>query len=195
MERVIADPWPDGPRQAFAATIPGTDRARLIADELTVLRARRAGRQARAEEARVVPLRARVAIAIRPELADLAGTARFGVGRGFYESVRAPFAWLDAHPELFERAPILDVTVTELGEDLPRLLTRPWLRRVRWLGLAQNALGDEAVARIAAADLPRLCALDLAANRVGAAGLDALGRTSLPSLRFVILGEIGRAHV
>lgn len=184
---VLADPWPDAPRAAWAdaAASREPDRARLIRDELTLLRARRAGvRRTLPEQGRMTSLKARVARVVLPAFADLPG-ARFGLGRGFVESVEAPLDWLEAHPELFARAPILDVRLTAV--DVPRLLRAPWLGRVRWLSLPRLGLTDADAERLADADLPRLCALDLAANHIGPSGLDALGRTRLPSLRFVVL--------
>jgi hypothetical protein len=189
---VLASPWPDAPRLAFADAVADRepDRARLIRDEIAVLRARRAGDAGRVpEQARLVPLRARVQIPLFAALADLSppGPRTFGLGRGFVESVRAPAGWLLRRaPELFARAPVLDVHVTALDEPLEALLAAPWMARLRWLGLAQLGLGDADVGWVVSADLPRLCALDLSSNRIGPAGLDALAM-GLPTLRYVAL--------
>jgi hypothetical protein len=192
---VLRDPWPDAPRLAFADAVAATDRdrARVIRDEITVLRARRAGvmHHLREQDA-IVPFRSSLRFAQRDAFADLIPPGDLhhwvGVGRGFVEVASAPAGWLLDHaPDLFARAPVLDLHVTGLAEQVDAFFEAPWLSRIRTLRLAGNGLGDAAVRRIAASVfLGRLRWLDLAANRIGPPGLDALATTTmLPSLRFV----------
>jgi hypothetical protein len=192
---VLRDPWPDAPRLAFADAVAATDpdRAAYIRAQLAVLAAERAGKPPKASDVSASSKAYRGnwqrwmggLEAVLP-----AGPPKVAFGRGFVEQVTATASWLLDHaPDVFARAPVLDLRVTELEGHEAAFFDAPWLSRIRALWLAENGLGDEGARCIASSPfLARVRLLDLAFNGIGPDGLDALATSkSLPSLRFVHL--------
>ncbi len=192
---VLRDPWPDAPRLAFADAVAATDpdRAAYIRAQLAVLGAERAGKKPKAGDVSASNKAyrgnwSRWTGGLDAVLPD--SPPKLAFGRGFVEQVSATAAWLLDHaPDVFARAPVLDLRVTELEGHEEAFFDAPWLSRIRALWLAENALGDAGARRIAASPfLERIRLLDLAFNGIGEDGLDALATSkTLPSLRVVLL--------
>lgn len=114
--------------------------------------------------------------------------------RGFVEAV-----WLDAAtflaraPELYRRAPVLELYLSGVAPVAPRLFASPYLRRIRGLSLIRCDLGDADAEQLASSPcLPELEWLDLGLNHIGAAGVEALAASpGLPRLGYV--GFLGNA--
>lgn len=192
---VLRDPWPDAPRLAFADAVAASDpdRAVYIRAQLAVLGAERAGRPPKASDVSASSKAYRGnwprwmggLDAVLPP-----GPPQVAFGRGFVEQVSATAAWLLDHaPDVFARAPVLDLRVTELEGHEETFFDAPWLSRIRTLWLAENGLGDRGARCIASSPfLARIRLLDLAFNGIGDDGLDALATSrTLPSLRVVLL--------
>jgi hypothetical protein len=192
---VLRDPWPDAPRLAFADAVAATDpaRAAYIRADLAVSRAARAAKQPKASD--VSASRKAYSGNWQRWMGGLEavlppGPPKVAFGRGFVEQVSAAAAWLLDHaPDVFARAPVLDLRVTDLAGHEEAFFDAPWLSRIRALWLAENKLGDHGAECIASSPfLARVRLLDLGFNGIGADGLDALATSpKLPSLRFVHL--------
>jgi hypothetical protein len=194
-DAVLRDPWPDAPRLAFANAVAAIDpnRAAFIRADLAVLRAARAVKPPKASD--VSASDAAFTGNWRPWVGTLdslvpGGSENVGFGRGFVERVTATAEWLLKHaPDLFARAPVLDLNVTQLKGHEAAFFDAPWLSRIRALRLTSNGIGDGGVRHLAASPfLGRLRFLGLGFNGISPAGLDTLAASkALPSLRNVLL--------
>ena len=190
---VCAAPTDDPPREAYADAVEATDRARAqyIRWELQLARWRRSGPMSderTSMSTRAFTLqdrhRARWEASVR-QLVD-----GCGFYRGFVEYVRVDAArFLDIAPELYRRAPILHLDLTDARPVLGALFASPHLARIVSLGLLRSHLDDADCAVIAASDqLGRLTWLDLALNDVGLPGVELLAASDrLPRLGYVSL--------
>lgn len=199
---VIADPWADRPRDYFADAVEPSDpqRASFIREQLAIARARRAaGVRRKAVEAD----------ALGAGLPGLTHGARWSSGiaallgydgkngvpwrfrRGFVEGVTLSAGhFLRVAPSLYARAPILDLTLTDVRPFAAQLFASPHLARIRSLDLSVAAIGDAEVLQLSRSrQLGKLRWLSLYFNQVTDAGVESLAaaRAALPSLRFVRL--------
>lgn len=191
MAPVVADPHDEQARSAYARAIAATDpaRAELIEVQLQLTRCRKArirpddwGKLVHREHALLTAHRARWAAGIR-ELVD--GTLFL---RGFVDKVTLPARrFLANAAELYRRAPILHLDLTEVQEVAAELFASPHLARIESLGLSRSGLGDAEASLLAGSPhLGNLTWLDLHMNEIGRSGLEALAAsTLLPKLRYV----------
>jgi uncharacterized protein (TIGR02996 family) len=199
---VIARPWDDEPRLAYAALLEAADphdaRAELIRLQI------RLGRESFARE--VAPgedLSAEVgrrmswlmATDRQTELLTEYGRQWSGVigetvteyayDRGFICRVTLPARqFLATGPLLLDEAPIVMVKLTGVAEVAEELFVSPTLRRLPALSLGDNGLTDEDARRIAGIPFERLWWLDLGFNRIGMPGVEALAASE--SLRRLV---------
>lgn len=120
---------------------------------------------------------------------DLAGLVNsWHYLRGFPEEIGidAP-EFLERAPEVFRRAPVLHLNLRGVLPVIEEFFASPYLRRIRSMWMVRQGFGDEEVALIARSpNLGNLEWMDLSANRIGAAGLDALAASDrLPRLGYL----------
>ena len=192
-QRVVSAPLDDTPRLAYAEAVQDADPERTefiwMQIEQRRLRRDRSSDERRQELAlRSAQLRSDRGTEWAREVRTLVDGYQFY--RGFVEAV-----WLDAAaflaraPELYERAPVLQLYLSGAGAVAQQLFASPHLRRIRGLGLVRCELGDAEAGLIASSPyLPELEWLDLGRNHIGAAGVTALAASSgLPRLGYVDL--------
>lgn len=202
LREVIAHPWDDAPRLAYAERLEAADpldpRAEFIRLQIRLAREPFAREVGPDEDMNVEVGRRmnwmfaqdREAELLDRYGAEWAGGVRelvtdYGYDRGFICRVTLPARqFLFAGPQLLERAPIVFVKLTAVPEVAQELFASPLLRRVPALSLADNGLTDEDARRIAEIEFDRLWWLDLSFNPIDLAGVDALARSD--SLRKVV---------
>jgi uncharacterized protein (TIGR02996 family) len=190
-QQVVSAPLDIAPRLAYAEAVQGADpeRADFIRMQIEERRLRR--------EYRDDPRRRELSVRAH-QLSMDRGTewarevrtlvAGWQFFRGFVEAV-----WLDAAtflaraPELYRRAPVLQLYLSGVAPVAAQLFASPHLRRIRGLSLIRCELGDAEAALIARSPcLSGLEWLDLGLNHVGAVGLEALAASAgLPRLGWV----------
>jgi len=189
LNAVLADPWSDAARAAFARAVEPRDpaRAELVTVQLRLALARRRGargaREWRRDYARAQALLGAHEARWRPALSLADATLRFG--RGFAEMIACTPAQLERHADAIRAAmPLLDLVLR--GATAQDLGT-PRFSGLRSLDLRRNQLDDAAAAALAASPhLGELRWLDLSGNRVGQAGLEALAASpNLPALQWL----------
>jgi uncharacterized protein (TIGR02996 family) len=190
-QRVVTAPLDDTPRLAYAEAVQDADpeRTEFIWAQIEERRLRRD--RSNEERQRELVLRGHLLRTDRgSEWAREVRTlvAGFAFGRGFVEAV-----WMDAATflaraaELYERAPVLQLYLSDAAPVAERLFASPHLRRIRGLSFLRCEFGDAEVALIASSPyLSELEWLDLGNNRVGPAGVTALAASAgLPRLGWV----------
>jgi uncharacterized protein (TIGR02996 family) len=199
--RVTDSPRDDAPRLAYADAVEASDpeRAELIRIQITDARLRAAHwpierrfseypDHYRREQGLIWRRGAEWAADIRPLV------SAWHFGRGFPEIISVDAAaFLEVAPELYRRAPVLDLNLSGVLPVARELFASPHLARIRSLYLVREQLGDdEAIALASSPHLGALEWLNLGANRIGSAGLDALAASAgLPRLGY--LGFSGNA--
>jgi len=127
--------------------------------------------------------------------ADLAGLANsWHYLRGFPEEIGIDAAdFLARAPELYRRAPVLHLNLRGVLPVIEEFFGSPHLGQIRSMWMVRQDFGDEEAALIARSPyLGDLEWMDLGANHIGAAGLDALAASErLPRLGY--LGFMGNA--
>jgi hypothetical protein len=95
--------------------------------------------------------------------------------------------FVESGTEVFQRAPVQHLDLVETKAVFAEVVGSPVLARVQTLNLAQNDLGDEEAALLAASPHVRqLLLLGLFANRIGQAGLEAITASrNLAALRIL----------
>ena len=190
-QRLVSAPLDDTPRLAYAEAVQDADpeRTEFIWMQVEQRRLRRdRSRDDRGQELarRTFQLRSDRGTEWAREVRTLVAGYQFF--RGFVEAV-----WLDAAtflaraPELYERAPVLQLYLSGAGPVARELFASPYLRRIRGLSLLRCELGDSEAGLIASSPcLTELEWLDLGLNHIGAAGVTALAASSgLPRLGYV----------
>jgi uncharacterized protein (TIGR02996 family) len=190
-QRVVTAPLDDTPRLAYAEAAQDADpeRTEFIWAQIEERRLRRD--RSNSERQRELVLRGHLLRTDRGrEWAREVRTlvAGYGFGRGFVEAV-----WMDAATflaraaELYERAPVLQLYLSNAAPVAERLFASPQLRRIRGLSLLRCEFGDAEAALIAGSPyLSELEWLDLGNNHVGPAGVSALAASAgLPRLGWV----------
>lgn len=113
---------------------------------------------------------------------------RLRVHQGFVESISGLVSKIDGAAALFDSEPVSEIEVRGLRgvEGVTRLLEAKWLPRVRRL-LVRGKIGDDGFrALVESPAVAQLEALTVSGNRIGAAGMAALG-DRLPKLRALVL--------
>jgi uncharacterized protein (TIGR02996 family) len=188
---VVAAPDDETPRLAYSDAIAKSDpaRAELIKLQIVLARWRKAHENpdTRPEaSARERVLLDQGAAAWAADVKPLVDKCQFL--RGFVEVVTLDAAkFLASAPELYRRAPILHLDLTNVKPVAAQLFQSPHLARIKSLNLRANKLGDaEAVLVAKSPYLRKLEWLDLSSNEIGEAGLDALVATDrLPRLGYL----------
>jgi hypothetical protein len=186
--QVVADPHSDPAREAFAVAVESTDpdRATLIRLQLKMAQDRRNNEDSYPAAMQAGNLiRAHGTRWAEPVSQVVSGWQFL---KGFVDLVKVDAEWfLEAGHEIYARAPVLHLDLTDAHLVKDELFSSPLLERVVSLHLMRNDLGD-AEARLIA-DSPHLGNLewlDLSHNRIGEEGLDALAASpNLPRLGYV----------
>jgi uncharacterized protein (TIGR02996 family) len=198
--RVTQSPRDDAPRLAYADAVAARDPERAELIKIQLERARRraerwqperdmaegGGDMIHREQGMVNRRGAEWAADVSPLVSS------WHFGRGFVETVGLDAArFLGTAPGLYQRAPVLDLNLRGVRPVARELFASPHLSRIRSMWLVRQELGDaEAIALAGSPYLGALEWLDLGANRIGAAGLDALAASGrLPRLGY--LGFMG----
>jgi uncharacterized protein (TIGR02996 family) len=193
-EQVLSAPLDDAPRLAYADAVEAADpeRAEFIRIQVR-LASRRRLRWYPSQPTGEYNLEHML---IRTRGTEWAGGLRRLIGswqylRGFADVIRtdAP-AFLARAPEMYRRAPVLHLDLTDVRPVVAELFASPYLRRIRSISMLHQQLGDEAAIAIASSPhLARMEWLQLSNNRIGAGGLEAL----VASERLPRLGYLGFA--
>jgi uncharacterized protein (TIGR02996 family) len=200
--RVTQSPRDDAPRLAYADAVAARDPERAELIKIQLERARRRAERWQPERDmaegggdmihREQGMVSRRGAEWAADVSPLVSSWHFG--RGFVETVGLDAArFLGTAPELYQRAPVLDLNLRGVRPVARELFASPHLSRIRSMWLVRQELGDaEAIALAGSPYLGALEWLDLGANRIGAAGLDALAASGrLPRLGY--LGFMGNA--
>jgi uncharacterized protein (TIGR02996 family) len=190
-DAVVADPESDAPRLAYADAIAATDPARadLIRTQIRLAQWRRAGQSP--PEAGDAEIRAGTLIRAHgatwaANIKPLADSWQFL--RGFVELVALDAgAFLMRARDLYRRAPVLHLDLTNARPVFAELMASPALERIHSLKLRDQQLGDtEARALAASPRLGKLAWLDLSDNQIGMEGFEALvASRHLPRLGYL----------
>jgi hypothetical protein len=192
---IVSDPDDEQARRAYARAIAPSDpaRAEFIEVQLELARLRKGQLQPDGWEKLSVrehtlwtQHRARWATDVIP----LVDACMFW--GGFVEEVTLSAArFLANAAELYRRAPILHLNLTDVRAVVNELFASPHLARIRSLKLRRNGLGDaEATLLAESKHLGNLTWLDLGFNKIGHTGLEALAASQrLPKLRYVNFAE------
>lgn len=199
--KIIAKPWDDTPRLAYADAVQSTrpERAELIRLQIERFASERArGIEVGRPSAREKQLVERygddwaryISHHARPHQpgADYQG---YEFERGFVAQIRTdPDIVSDARSRLFELAPIEHLDLTTDG-DVRAALLSPLLANLRSLRLNEVGLTDEDVIAFARdGHVDRLEWLDLRANKFGRAGVEALvASPKIRAIPMVLLGS------
>jgi hypothetical protein len=111
--------------------------------------------------------------------------------RGFVEHIFIDAEWFtESAEELYRKAPILHLDVTDAAICAEDFFACPHLGRIVSLAMPRNELTDDDVALLAASPwLGNLEWLDLEGNRIGQAGLESLAASeNLPKLGYLGFG-------
>ena len=190
---VVSAPLDDTPRLAYAEAVQDADpeRTEFIWMQIEQRRLRRD----RSNDERRQEISLRTFYLSSDRRAEWAREVRtlvtgYQFFRGFVEAV-----WMDAATflaraaELYERAPVLQLYLSDAAPVAQQLFASPYLRRIRGLSLLRCELGDAEAGLIARSPyLSELEWLDLGLNHIGAAGVTALAASAgLPRLGYVDL--------
>jgi len=201
LAQIVAKPWDDTPRLAYADAVQSTrpERAELIRLQIERFASERArGIEVGRPSAREKQLLERhgddwaryIAHYARP-FSPSAEYQGYEFERGFVAQIRTdPDIVSDATSRLFELAPIEHLDLTNDG-DLRSALLSPALAALRSLRLNDVGLTDEDVVAFARdGHVDRLEWLDLRANKFGRAGVEALvASPKIRSIPMVLLGS------
>jgi uncharacterized protein (TIGR02996 family) len=201
-QRITQAPRDDEPRRAYADAVEDSDPERAELIRIQLERARRRAERWQPERDMAdgggVMIRREQGMLNRRGAEWAADISPLVTGwhfeRGFVGNVGIDAArFLATAPEIYRRAPVLDLNLRGVRPVARELFASPHLSRIRSMWLVRADLGDaEAIALAESPYLGALEWLDLGANRIGAAGLDALAASErLPRLAYV--GFMGNA--
>lgn len=184
---VVAMPDRDGPRRRYAECLDrqGDETGELIRLSLRDLRYRRTLEQGRRAHDLELALRHRLAA---PVGVWISGST---IHRGLVAGVEMNAAtFLESGHEVFARTPIQHLDLVGVKPLLAEILNSPLLARVQTLNLKGNDLDDNDVMMLAASpSVRRLVYLCLWSNRIGDAGLEAIAASeNLAGLRILEFG-------
>lgn len=201
LTEIVARPWDDAPRLAYADAVQSTrpERAELIRLQIErFVNERGRGIEVGRPSARERELLRKhgddwaryIAHYARPHRPD-AEYQGYELERGFIAQIRTdPDMMSDPGSRLFELAPIEHLDLTTDG-NIRKALVSPFLANLRTLGLNKCELTDEDVIALAnEGHLARIEWLDLTLNKFGRAGIEAL--MASPKIRripMVLLGS------
>jgi uncharacterized protein (TIGR02996 family) len=190
-EEILARPWDDRPRVAYAEALEkrGDPRGELVRVQLELywdLAGHRLGPKYLANSRRETELLKahgdEWAREVRPLVDDLT------FERGFIDWVTCDArAYLERAGEIAARAPLLHLQVTGAKAHTETFFASPALARLRSLLLPGEKIGDAGLEHLAASPhLGEIRYLDLFGNEITRRGLEALcASPNLPKLRFV----------
>jgi hypothetical protein len=187
--RVISSPTLDQPRLDFADAVEGQDPdwARYIRLEVNAAERRRQWVETDLDGyAEASVLHDRNANRWARDIDQYVSGRAFL--RGFVEHVWVDAEWFtETAEELYLKAPILHLDVTDVGICADDFFGSPHLRRIVSLAVPRNELTDDDVALLAASPhLGNLEYLDLSGNRITQAGLEILAASeNLPKLGYL----------
>ncbi len=198
---VLASPYEDAPRLAYAAWLEGLSPADPQGEFIRL--SIRCARQSLGDRLpkqdwlelldaheRLGDLRARHESEWKRPVLKIASDCQ--LERGLVASVRLPArTFLDRADELFALAPIVHVDLSDVRPLLLELVRSPHLRRVRALSLEWQGLTSAEIAHFAGSPhLANLWCLELRGNALDLAGLRALAKSpSLAGLRHTELAS------
>jgi uncharacterized protein (TIGR02996 family) len=196
-DAVCAAPDDDARRLAYANAVEPSDPDRAEYIRLTVQLAQwRRTDGGTPDERTKMSVRSRVLLDKHKPAWEANVRALVGSETGFYsgfpEYVSLPAArFLELVPELYRRAPIRHLDLTDVKPIAAALFGSPHLARIASLSMLRSELGDAEVKLLAQSPyLRRLGWLDLSLNSIGEAGLEALAAsTRLPRLGYVSLAD------
>ena len=183
---IIARPTDMAPRRAYADAVRATDhqRAELIDLQLAIRQARRAGTEPpNGQRARALAHGRGKEWA--PKLAPL--VTNLGYFGGFVERVEVtPTQLVMSAAALPQLAPIRYLALRDLHGHVGKIASLPILARLVSLDVSSCNLDDaEIAALVASPHLANLVVFWVNNNPIGADALRAIGRASLPALRYV----------
>ena len=188
--QVVADPHDNAVRSAYADAVEDSDPDRA---ELIRLQLQMAADRLRGAESPGLPSRAgRLMAENHPRwAADVSEiVSGYSFLRGFVDVVVMDAEWfLESADEVYARAPVLHLDLTDVAIAADELFQSPSLDRIVSLELMHNQLTDEHVAALAASPhLRNLEWLSLRNNQLTLAGVETLAASpNLPRLGFVWL--------
>jgi len=187
LQDVLARPAEDAPRVAYASGCDAVNdpRGKYIRAHLRVLITLVRDVDAEEEKERLEKLHGKVWAAPVAGLVE-----RWEFDRGFVGLVRMPASrFLASAGELYAKAPILHLELTNCKEVFGDLCKSPHLARIRSLDLAENGLDDEDMRTLSGCPhLGELRWLSLGYNKIDTFGSGLLAASKMfPKLRFVRL--------
>jgi uncharacterized protein (TIGR02996 family) len=191
LQACILSPDLDAPRVAYAdvLTARADPRGEFMTLQLQAAAAQRAGLPGGLWRPWAADARQLEKTQGQAWTADICPPCRYPVFvRGLVEHVSLSARdFLDNAPQLFERAPIRHLDLTDLGSLAAEFFASPYLATLQSLNLDRCGLADHELALLAASPhLSGLRWLELMRNDIGLAGARALAAsTLLPSLRYV----------
>jgi len=188
---VIARPDDDAARLAYADAIVHRDaeRAELIEVQVKLAHGRREHYKPENKSElyrREQALLNRRAQAWAASLGDL--VLAYNFRRGFPEEVTMDTqTFLARHDELYQRSPVLHLTLRDARGHTAELFASPALSRLHSLSLYKCNVGDEGAIHLASSPhLRNVRWLDLSFNDIGTPGLEAIAASAnLPSLGYL----------
>lgn len=169
-QAVIDQPDKDGPRRRYAEYLDahGDKYAEYIRTSLERARKgfRAEGIPATFDDQMIAPIRQWI--------------RSWQLDRGFVALVKMDGkTFVDHGSDVFAHAPIQHLDLVETKSVFAEIIQSPVLARVQTISLADNDLGDhEALLLVSSASVRRLVYLDLFANKIGQAGLEAITSSS-----------------
>jgi len=186
---ILADPDNLDLRLQYADAVTDTDpdHAELIRLQIEK---ERLGRQARRLPPDLSRHQRRLALSIGPRIArDVAPlVTSWQLRRGFPELVKMTAeSFLRTGAEVYRRAPVRHLILTEVVGHLDALVESPLLGRLSSLDLTRNPIGDNGVERlIQSPHLGHLRLLSLSGTETGKRGAEALAAAqTLPNLQYL----------
>jgi uncharacterized protein (TIGR02996 family) len=196
LRRVTGSPGDDEPRIAYADAVAARDPERAELIRIQLERARRSAEMWQperdmAEGGGDLFVREQVLISRRgaewaADVSPLLTAWHFG--RGFVDTASLDAAsFLASAAELYRRAPVVHLNLRGVQPVAREFFASPHLSQIRSMWMVRQDLGDaEAIALASSPYLGALEWLDLSANRIGAAGLEALAASDrLPRLGYL----------
>lgn len=198
LDQILRSPDDMALRLAYADAVEGADQERAELIRLQVLDAQRRGAHWPAERRVGAPgndvqrEQGLVYRRGREWAGDLADWVRsWHYLRGFPEDVSVDAGdFLANATEIYRRAPVRHLNLSEVRPVLRELFGSPHLRQIHSLYLVRQGLGDDEIEVLASSPhLGELEWLDLGANHIGRKGLEALAASDrLPRLGYVGFG-------
>jgi uncharacterized protein (TIGR02996 family) len=179
LQAVLANPDDDRPRRSYARWCrlhKDLQRAEFIDIQLSLASS---GTEQDSREAYILRRRERELVAEHGrawagQIAEWVDDYQFD--RGFVELITmSAYAFLERAPELFRRAPIRHLNLTQAGDVIKELLERGYLNNIYSLSMDRSNLTDDHLRELSSDyNLPRLRWLSIGENKIGLNGVKAL---------------------